>query len=88
MSLRAESIVNDLDRNQARSILSGLLLGVELNGAQTFWENSNVIIIGSPLLSNNYHQGLKILGGKSQLFSLETATLSGLSSAFRELNSN
>ena len=87
-SLRAESIVNDLDRDQARSILSGLLLGVELNGAQTFWENSKVIIIGSPLLSNNYHQGLKILGGKSQLFSLETATLSGLSSAFRDLNSN
>ena len=87
-SLRAESIVNDLDRDQARSTLSGLLLGVELNGAQTFWENSNVIIIGSQLLSNNYHQGLKILGGQCQLFSLETATLSGLSFAYRELNSN
>jgi len=87
-SLRAESIVNDLDRDQARSTLSGLLLGVELNGAQTFWENSNVKIIGSQLLSNNYHQGLKILGGQSQLFSLETATLSGLSFAYRELNSN
>ena len=87
-SLRAESIVNDLDRDQARSTLSGLLLGVELNGAQTFWENSNVIIIGSQLLSDNYHQGLKILGGQSQLFSLETATLSGLSFAYRELNSN
>ena len=87
-SLRAESIVNDLDRDQARSTLSGLLLGVELNGAQTFWENSNVIIIGSQLLSDNYHQGLKILGGQSQLFSLETATLSGLSFAYRELNFN
>jgi len=87
-SLRAESIVNDLDCDQARSTLSGLLLGVELNGAQTFWENSNVIIIGSQLLSNNYLQGLKILGGQSQLFSLETATLSGLSFAYRELNSN
>ena len=87
-SLRAESIVNDLDRDQARSTLSGLLLGVELNGAQTFWENSNVIIIGSQLLSNNYLQGLKILGGQSQLFSLETATLSGLSFAYRELNYN
>ena len=87
-SLRAESIVNDLDRDQARSTLSGLLLGVELNGAQSYWENNNVTIIGSQLLSNNYHQGLKILGGKSQLFSLETATLSGLSFAYRELNSN
>tara|TARA_B100002049_G_scaffold236643_1_gene224035 strand:+ start:179 stop:1120 length:942 start_codon:yes stop_codon:yes gene_type:complete len=87
-SLRAESIVNDLDRDQARSTLSGLLLGVELNGAQPFWENSNVKIIGSQLLSNNYHQGLIILGGQSQLFSLETATLSGLSFAYRELNYN
>ncbi len=87
-SLRAESIVNDLDRDEARSTLSGLLLGVELNGAQSYWENNNVTIIGSQLLSNNYHQGLKILGGKSQLFSLETATLSGLSFAYRELNYN
>ena len=87
-SLRAESIVNDLDRDEARSTLSGLLLGVELNWAQSYWENNNVTIIGSQLLSNNYHQGLKILGGKSQLFSLETATLSGLSFAYRELNYN
>ena len=87
-SLRAESIVNDLNRHQARSTLSGLLLGVELNGAQNFWKGNNVTLIGSELLSNNYHEGLKILGGQSQLFSLETATLSGLSSAFRDLNNS
>ena len=87
-SLRSESIVNDLNRDQARSTLSGLLLGVELNGAKNFWQGNNVTLIGSELLSNNYHQGLKILGGQSQLFSLETATLSGLSSAFRELNNS
>jgi 2-dehydro-3-deoxygalactonokinase len=87
-SLRSESIVNDLNRDQARSTLSGLLLGVELNGAQNFWKGNDVTLIGSELLSNNYHEGLKILGGQSQLFSLETATLSGLSSAFRELNNS
>ena len=87
-SLRAESIVNDLDRDQARSTLSGLLLGVELNGAKNFWKDNNVTLIGSELLSNNYHEGLKILGGQSQFFSLETATLSGLSSAFRDLNNS
>ena len=87
-SLRAESIVNDLNRDQARSTLSGLLLGVELNGAQNFWKGNDVTLIGSELLSNNYHEGLKILGGQSQLFSLETATLSGLSSAFRDLNNS
>ena len=87
-SLRAESIVNDLNRDQARSTLSGLLLGVELNGAQNFWKGNNVTLIGSELLSNNYHEGLKILGGQSQFFSLETATLSGLSSAFRDLNNS
>ena len=84
-SLRAESIVNNLGRNQARSTLSGLLLGVELNGAQIYWKNNDVTLIGSELLSNNYNQGLKVLGGQSQSFSLEAATLSGLSSAYRDL---
>jgi 2-dehydro-3-deoxygalactonokinase len=84
-SLRAESIVNNLGRNQARSTLSGLLLGVELNGAQSYWRDKNITLIGSELLSNIYFQGLEVLGGQSQLFSLETATLSGLSSAYMEI---
>ena len=84
-SLRSESIVNDLDRDQARSTLSGLLLGVELNGAQSYWKGKMVTLIGSELLSNIYYQGLKILSGQSQLLSPETATLSGLSSAHKEI---
>jgi 2-dehydro-3-deoxygalactonokinase len=84
-SLRSESIVNDLDCDQARSTLSGLLLGVELNGAQSYWKGNKVTLIGSELLSNIYYQGLKILSGQSQLFSPETATLSGLSSAYKEI---
>ena len=74
-----------MDRDQARSTLSGLLLGVELNGAQSYWKNNDVTLIGSELLSNNYNQGLKVLGGQSQSFSLEAATLSGLSYAYRVL---
>jgi len=84
-SLRSESIVNDLDRDQARSTLSGLLLGVELNGAQSYWKGNMVTLIGSELLSNIYYQGLKILSGQSQLLSPENATLSGLSSAHKEI---
>ena len=84
-SLRAESIVNDLDRDKARSTLSGLLLGVELNGAQSYWKGKKVTLIGSKLLSKIYCQGLKILSGQSQLFSPEAATLSGLSSAYKEI---
>ena len=84
-SLRSESIVNDSDRYEARSRLSGLLLGLELNGAQSYWKNNNVTLIGSELLSNIYYQGIEILGGQSNLFSLETATLSGLSSAYKEI---
>ena len=86
-SLRSESIVNDLDSNSARATLSGLLLGVELNGAISYWKDKNVILIGSELLTNNYQNGLKILGGKSLPFSLEAATLSGLTSAYMELHS-
>jgi 2-dehydro-3-deoxygalactonokinase len=74
-----------LGRDQSRSTLSGLLLGVELNGAQTYWRDKNVTLIGSELLSNIYFQGLEVLGGQSQLFSLETATLAGLSSAYMEI---
>ena len=85
--MRAESIVNNLNRDEARSTLSGLLLGVELNGSQSYWKNNNVTLIGSELLSNNYSEGIKILGGKSELFNLETATLSGLSSAYKKLDS-
>ena len=84
-SLRSESIVNDSDRYEARSRLSGLLLGLELNGAQSYWKNNNVTLIGSELLSNIYYQGIEILGGQSNLFSLEAATLSGLSSAYKEI---
>jgi len=86
-SLRSESIVNDLDSNSARATLSGLLLGVELNGAKNYWKDKKVILIGSELLTNNYQKGLKILGGKSLSFSLEAATLSGLTSAYMELHS-
>jgi 2-dehydro-3-deoxygalactonokinase len=86
-SLRSESIVNDLDSNSARATLSGLLLGVELNGAKNYWKDKKVILIGSELLTNNYQNGLKILGGKSLPFSLEAATLSGLTSAYMELHS-
>ena len=86
-SLRSESIVNDLDSNSARATLSGLLLGVELNGAKNYWKDKKVILIGSELLTNNYQNGLKILGGKSLSFSLEAATLSGLTSAYMELHS-
>ena len=84
-SLRAESIVNNLGQDQARSILSGLLIGIELNGAQNYWKENKVVLIGSELLSNIYCQGLKILNGQSKLFSLEDATLSGLSSAYRKI---
>ena len=86
-SLRSESIVNDLDSNSARATLSGLLLGVELNGAISYWKDKKVILIGSELLTNNYQKGLKILGGESHAFSLEAATLSGLTSAYMELHS-
>ena len=55
-SLRSESIVNDLDSNSARATLSGLLLGVELNGAISYWKDKNVILIGSELLTNNYQK--------------------------------
>jgi len=56
-------------------------------GQKNYWKDKKVILIGSELLTNNYQKGLKILGGKSLPFSLEAATLSGLTSAYMELHS-
>jgi 2-dehydro-3-deoxygalactonokinase len=86
-SLRAESILNGLDSDSARARLSGLLLGVELHGAQNYWTRNKVTLIGSEILTKNYQSALELVGGECKLFNIETATLAGLSSVYKDLNS-
>lgn len=87
-SLRAESILDGLDSESARARLSGLLLGVELHGTQNYWQKNNVTFIGSELLTKNYQSALELMGGESELFNIEAATLAGLSSVYKDLHSN
>ena len=84
-SLRAESILNDLDCDSVRARLSDLLIGLELHGTQTYWRDNNVVFIGSENLTENYLSALKMVGGTGDYYNVETATLAGLSSAYNEL---
>ncbi len=87
-SLRAESILNGLDSDSARARLSGLLLGVELHGAQNYWTRNKVTLIGSEILTKNYQSALELVGGECKLFNIESATLAGLSSVYKDLHSD
>ena len=78
-ALRAKSILNGLDSNSVRAMLSGILIGVELKGAKDYWVLNNVVLIGSDLLTKNYQTAINLLGQKAKIFSVESATLAGLS---------
>ena len=87
-SLRAESILSELDGKSARARLSGLLLGIELHGTQNYWQENPVVFIGSELLTKHYQKALQIVGGNGLSFNVEIATLSGLSSAYKQLHND
>ncbi len=85
-SIRAKSLLEDLKPAMARSRLSGLLIGMELAGSQEYWEDHEVVIIGSEQLSKLYKSALDLICDKVQQANSETLTLKGLSSAFDRLS--
>lgn len=84
-SLRAGSLVGDLNPVTARSRLSGLLIGLELAGARRYWEAGRVIFVGAGSFSESYRAGLAELGGEGTLADVGGLTLAGLSAAYRRL---
>jgi 2-dehydro-3-deoxygalactonokinase len=87
-SLRAESILNGVDSKNTRSKLSGLLIGIELHATKNYWQGNKVIIIGSEVLIKHYSKALQLVGGESDSFNAEVATLAGLRYAYNELHTN
>ncbi|WP_068311570.1 2-dehydro-3-deoxygalactonokinase [Polycladidibacter hongkongensis] len=84
-SIRASSLLHGVSPTHARSRLSGLLLGVELHGAEHYWRDQNVHLIGDPSLCENYQVALREVGKEAGIVSGEALVLSGLRSAFKEL---
>jgi 2-dehydro-3-deoxygalactonokinase len=78
-SLRAEALLNQLDGVEARSRLSGYLIGQELCSSLTTAKPSNPItLIGSEDLVEIYRVAIESLGFIARTVSNETAILAGL----------
>ena len=60
--LRAVSILNDLSDREARSRLSGYLIGLELSGSRPYWLGQTVCILGEDEIASAYETGLRSQG--------------------------
>ncbi len=80
-AIRAETLIGDLSSQAARSKLSGLLIGLELHGAQKYWLGQPVVIIGESQLSNIYAQALKSKNSAARIINSQDITLEGLNRA-------
>ena len=79
--LRAEGLLSGLDPAEARSRLSGLLIGVELAAAKPYWMGQNIAIVGSEALARSYARALASQGATPQRVDATEATLAGLTAA-------
>ena len=80
-SLRAETLLEDLDSAVARARLSGYLLGGELAATKDYWQGQYVALLGSEKISMAYSAGLRAQGSEVEVLDGESLTLAGLHAA-------
>ena len=86
-SLRAESILENLSDLNARSRLSGYLIGLELSGSRSYWLGETVFILGEDSISLAYEIGLRSQGvAVSRELLDKEASLEGLKAIFNYKN--
>lgn len=83
--IRAAGLVGSAADFDARSRLSGLLIGSELAAMQPEWAGGEVVLIGADQLSDRYAAALHHLGGKARLIDAQDCTLAGLVAARQQL---
>ncbi|MBS1304302.1 2-dehydro-3-deoxygalactonokinase [Loktanella sp. SALINAS62] len=81
-SLRAESLLHDLQQPQARARLSGLLIGAELAATKPYWLGQQVAVIGAGGLAHLYVTALATQGVSATQVNAERTTLAGLTAAY------
>ena len=85
--LRAESIIKSLSVSDARSRLSGYLIGLELSASRPYWHGETVFILGEDSISMAYEVGLRSQGATAvRAFSEKEASLEGLKAIFNLKN--
>ncbi|MDU9005188.1 2-dehydro-3-deoxygalactonokinase [Sedimentitalea todarodis] len=83
--VRAETLINDMPADVARSRLSGLLIGLELAGARAYWLGQQIAVVGDPILSRLYKVALYQQGVPVALADGDAMTLAGLKTAYKSL---
>ncbi|MGP3696795.1 2-dehydro-3-deoxygalactonokinase [Rhodobacter sp. NSM] len=79
--LRAEGLLQDLPPAVARARLSGLLIGLELVGARSYWLGQSVVLVGEEGLATRYATALGAQGGQVRLLPGPACTVGGLAAA-------
>ena len=86
-NLRAESILENLSDLDARSRLSGYLIGLELSVSRAYWLGETVFILGEDSVSFAYEIGLRSQGvAVSRELLDKEASLEGLKAIFNYKN--
>ncbi len=84
-SIRAESLLCDLDSAAARARISGLLIGIELAAARPYWLGQDVVIVGASGIATAYSTALAQQGAQTRSVIAEDMTLNGLRAAHANL---
>ncbi|MEM7288909.1 MAG: 2-dehydro-3-deoxygalactonokinase [Pseudomonadota bacterium] len=84
-NLRAGDLLENRNTGFANARASGLLMGLELAGARTYWEAKDIALVGSEQLCTRYARALEIAGQKATLTDGDHMVLSGLKSAYASL---
>jgi len=80
--LRADDLLNKVEKSVLRSKLSGYIIGAELAGAKPYWLGQNVVILADNNLSKIYKAALEVQGVFAQEVDATKCTLDGLAQAF------
>ncbi|MCA0044853.1 2-dehydro-3-deoxygalactonokinase [Celeribacter litoreus] len=83
-SLRAEGLLGTVPEGEARSKLSGLLIGQELAAMRGLWTAYPVALIGAKDLSARYAKALRLCGVEVKCADGDTMVLDGLRAAFEK----
>jgi len=80
--LRADDLLNKVEKTVLRSKLSGYIIGAELAGAKPYWLGQNIVILANDDLSKMYKAALEGQGVFAQEMDATKCTLDGLAQAF------
>jgi 2-dehydro-3-deoxygalactonokinase len=83
-TIRADSLLNRLAATEARSRLSGILIGAELAAAKPYWLGLQVAVLGAKGVAGLYRRALESQSVSVVSDDVEQATLAGLAAARRK----